>query len=145
MTNLFQYVPGNSIIHRMNPVTKIFLTIVICIAAFLSGNLYYLAGLLAVDLLIGFLAGVPGKTLTIFKGLLKIAVFLFVLQILLVRKGTPVFWIITDQGLLTAARVVLRLVVVCMPLALVLAVTRVTDLTNAIRQPAAWPSTKRKA
>ena len=131
MNNLFQYVPGNSVIHRMNPVTKILLTIVICIAAFISGNLFYLAGLLAVDLLIGIVAGVPGKTWTIFKGLLKIAIFLFVLQILLVRKGTPVFWIITDEGLLTAARVVIRLVVVCMPLALVLAVTRVSDLTNS--------------
>ncbi len=134
MNNLFQYVPGKSILHRMNPVTKIFLTVVICIAAFLSGNLFYLAGLLAVDLLIGIVAGIPGKTWTIFKGLLKIAVFLFVLQILLVRKGTPVFWIITDQGLLTAARVVIRLVVVCLPLALVLAVTRVNDLTNSLVQ-----------
>ena len=134
MNNLFQYVPGNSVIHRMNPVTKIFLTIVICIAAFLSGNLFYLVGLLAVDLLIGVIAGVPGKTWTIFKGLLKIAIFLFVLQILLVRKGTPVSWIITDEGLLTAARVVIRLVVVCMPLALVLAVTRVSDLTNSLVQ-----------
>ena len=134
MHKLFQYVPGNSIIHRMNPITKIFLTIVICIAAFVSGNLLFLAGLLAVDLLIGFIAGIPEKTLTIFKGLLKIAIFLFVLQILLVRGGTPVFWIITDEGLLTAARVVLRLVIVCMPLALVLAVTRVTDLTNSLVQ-----------
>ena len=134
MHNLFQYVPGNSIIHRMNPITKIFLTIVICIAAFVSGNLLFLAGLLAVDLLIGFIAGIPEKTLTIFKGLLKIAIFLFVLQILLVRGGTPVFWIITDEGLLTAARVVLRLVIVCMPLALVLAVTRISDLTNSLVQ-----------
>ena len=134
MHNLFQYVPGNSIIHRMNPITKIFLTIVICIAAFISGNLFFLAGLLAVDLLIGFIAGVPEKTLTIFKGLLKIAIFLFVLQILVIRQGTPVFWIITDQGLLTAAKVVLRLVIVCVPLALVLAVTRVTDLTNSLVQ-----------
>ena len=133
-TNLFQYVPGNSVIHRMNPVTKILLTIVICVAAFLSGNLFYLAGLLVVDLLIGIIAGVAGKTWTIFKGLLKIAIFLFVLQILLVRNGTPVLWIITDEGLLTAARVVIRLVVVCMPLALVLAVTRVTDLTNSLVQ-----------
>ena len=134
MHNLFQYVPGNSVIHRMNPITKIFLTIVICIAAFISGHMFFLAGLLAVDLLIGIIAGVPGKTLTIFKGLLKIALFLFVLQILLVRGGTPVFWIITDQGLLTAGRVVLRLVIVCMPLALVLAVTRVSDLTNSLVQ-----------
>lgn len=134
MHNLFQYVPGNSVIHRMNPVIKIFLTIVICIAAFISGNLFFLAGLLATDLLIGFVAGIPGKTLTIFKGLLKIAVFLFVLQILLVRDGMPVLWIFTDHGLLTAAKVVLRLVIVCVPLALVLAVTRISDLTNSLVQ-----------
>jgi len=134
MNNLFQYIPGNSVIHRMNPVTKLALAVVICIAAFLSGNLFFLAGLLIVDLLIGIVAGVAEKTWTIFRGLLKIAVFLFVLQILLVRRGTPVLWIITDQGLLTAARVVIRLVVVCMPLALVLAVTRITDLTNALVQ-----------
>ena len=124
MNNLFQYVPGDSVIHRLNPVTKLLLAIVICIAAFLSGNLVYLAALLVVDLLIGIVAGVAWKTWTIFRGLLKIAIFLFVLQILLVRGG----------GLLTAARVVIRLVVVCMPLALVLAVTRITDLTNALVQ-----------
>ena len=134
MNNLFRYVSGNSVIHRLNPVTKLLLAIAICIAAFLSGNLIYLAALRAVDLRIGVVAGVAWKTWTIFRGLLKIAIFLFVLQILLVRGGTPVFWIITDEGLLTAARVVIRLVVVCMPLALVLAVTRITDLTNALVQ-----------
>ena len=134
MNNLFQYVPGSSLIHRMNPVTKIFLTIIICAAAFVTDRLLFLAALLAVDLLIGIIAGVADRTWSIFKGLLKIAAFLFLLQILLTRKGTPVFWIITDQGLLTAGKVVLRLVVVCMPLALVLAVTRITDLTNAMVQ-----------
>ena len=134
MNNLFQYVPGNSLIHRLNPVTKIFLTIVICAAAFITDRLLFLAALLAVDLLIGIIAGVANRTWNIFRGLLKIAVFLFLLQALLTRKGTPIFWIITDQGLLTAGKVVLRLVVVCMPLALVLAVTRITDLTNALVQ-----------
>ena len=134
MNNLFQYVPGNSLIHRMNPVTKIFLTIIICVAAFVTDRLLFLVGLLAVDLLIGIVAGVANRTWNIFRGLLKIAAFLFLLQALLTRKGTPVFWIITDQGLLTAGKVVLRLVVVCMPLALVLAVTRITDLTNAMVQ-----------
>ena len=134
MNNLFQYVPGNSLIHRLNPVTKIFLTIVICAAAFITDRLLFLAALLAVDLLIGIIAGVANRTWNIFRGLLKIAAFLFLLQALLTRKGTPIFWIITDQGLLTAGKVVLRLVVVCMPLALVLAVTRITDLTNALVQ-----------
>ena len=134
MNKLFQYVPGNSLIHRLNPVTKIFLTIVICAAAFISDRLPFLAGLLAVDLLIGVIAGVADRTWNIFRGLLKISAFLFLLQVLLIRKGTPVFWIITDEGLLTAGKVVLRLAVVCMPLALVLAVTRISDLTNAMVQ-----------
>ena len=132
MNKLFQYVPGNSVIHRLNPVTKIFLSIVICAAAIVTDKLWFLGALLVVDLLIGVIAGVANRTWSIFRGLLKIAVFLFILQILVIRKGTPVFWIITDEGLLTAAKVVLRLMIVCIPLALVLAVTKISDLTNAL-------------
>ncbi len=134
MRDLFQYVPGTSLIHRLNPITKLFLTIVICAAAFITDKLVFLLALLALDLAIGFIAGVPKKTVGILKGLLKIAAFLFVLQALLSRRGTPVFWIITDEGLLTAGKVVLRLMVVCMPLALVLAVTKISDLANALVQ-----------
>ncbi len=134
MRDLFQYVPGNSLIHRLNPVTKIFLTVVICVAAFITDRIPYLVFLLCADLGIGFAAGVPRKALGILKGLLRIAVFLFVLQALVVRRGTPVFWIFTDTGLVTAGKVVLRLVVVCMPLAMVLAVTRISDLANALVQ-----------
>ena len=83
MKDLFRYVPGRSVIHRMNPVTKLLLTVVICVAAFITGNIFVLLGLLAADLAIGFIAGVPGKTLNILKGLMKIAIFLFVLQALL--------------------------------------------------------------
>lgn len=134
MKDLLQYTPGDSLIHRLNPITKLALTAAICIAAFISDSLPFLLFLLALDLLIGFAAGVAKKALGIFKGLMKIAAFLFLLQALLMRRGTPVFWIITDQGLLTAAKVVLRLVVVCMPLALVLAVTKVSDLANSLVQ-----------
>ena len=132
MRDLFEYTPGSSIIHRLNPITKLFLTIVICVAAFMTDRLLFLVGLLMLDLLIGFIAGVPKKTLVILRGLVKIAAFLFILQALLTRRGTPVLWIITDEGLLTAGKVVLRLMVVCMPLALVLAVTRINDLANAL-------------
>ena len=126
--------PGNSAIHRLNPVIKIFLTIIICAAAIVTDHLWFLGMLLGVDLLIGIIAGVADRTWNILRGLLKIAVFLFILQILVLRQGTPVFWIITDEGLITAAKIVLRLIVVCIPLALVLAVTRISDLTNSLVQ-----------
>ena len=134
MNNLFQYVPGDSLIHRLNPVSKLLMTLVICVAAFITNHAAVLLALLAIDVLIGVAAGVAGRTWSILRGLLKIAAFLFVLQALLSRDGTPIFWIITDQGLLNAGKVVLRLIVVCLPLTLVLAVTRISDMTNALVQ-----------
>ena len=69
MRDLFQYVPGSSLIHRLNPITKLLITIVICAAAFITDSLVFLLVLLLLDLAIGFIAGVPGKTLGILKGL----------------------------------------------------------------------------
>jgi energy-coupling factor transport system permease protein len=134
MTDLFQYVPGNTPLHRMNPITKILLTLSVCIAAFLTDNLFVLLFLLVFDLMIGVVAGAARKAFSIFRGLFKVSLFLFVLQALFVRRGNRLFWIITDEGLLTAASVVLRLLVVCLPLALVLTVTQVSDIANAMVQ-----------
>lgn len=131
MTDLFRYTPGNSLIHRMNPLTRILLAVCICASAFISDNLWWLVFLLIFDMALGFIAGVPDKAFAVLKGLVKACLLLFVLQILFVRRGTPVFWIITDEGLLLAAKVVLRLMTACIPLALMLAVTQVSDLTNA--------------
>ena len=134
MTDLFRYSPGSSVIHRMNPLTRILLAVCICASAFISDNLWWLLFLLAFDMALGFIAGVPDKAFAILKGLVKACILLFVLQILFVRRGTPVFWIITDEGLLLAAKVVLRLMTACIPLALMLAVTQVSDLSNALVQ-----------
>lgn len=134
MRDLFQYTPGDSVIHRLNPLTKILVAVSICVAAFITDSIWYLLFLLVCDMAIGLIAGVFGKALSILKGLVKISVFLFILQILFVRRGTPVFWIITDAGILLAAKVVLRLMVSCIPLALMLAVTQISDLANALVQ-----------
>ncbi len=134
MTDIFQYTPGNTVIHKLNPITKLFLAIAICIAAFLSDSLVYLLALLAVDVLIGLLGGVPRKTLSILKGLFKASVFLFILQILVIRSGQPVLGFITDEGIMTATKVVLRLMIACLPLALILAVTQISAISNALVQ-----------
>jgi len=134
MRELFNYSVGDSVLHKMNPLTKILLAVSVCAAAFVSNNLLYLLFLLAFDLMIGLVAGIFNKALSILKGLLKVSVFLFVLQVLFVRRGTPIFWIVTDEGVILAAKVVLRLMVACIPLALVLSVTRISDLANALVQ-----------
>ena len=132
MRELFQYSAGDTVLHRMNPLIKVLLAVSVCAAAFITDNLFYLLFLLLFDLGIGLAAGVFRKALSILKGLLKVSVFLFVLQVLFVRRGTPIFWIITDEGVVLAAKVVMRLMVACIPLALVLAVTQISDLANAM-------------
>ncbi len=132
MAGLLDYSAGKTIFHRMNPITKIVLSLCICIAAFASDNFIFLGVLLAVNVAIGLVGGIREKTLSLLLNLIKICAFLFVLQILFIRIGTPVFLFVTDEGLRIASLVVLRLINATMPLALMLTLTQMNDLSNAL-------------
>ena len=97
MNRILQYIPGNSIIHRMNPLTKIFLTIAICASAFITDHPVYLVLLLAVDILIGLLAGIVNRTWSILRGLLKVAALLFVLPLFFLFRPAYSFSLISDK------------------------------------------------
>lgn len=132
MKDMFQYSKGDSIFHKMNPLTKLLLAFIICIAAFISNNILFLLFLLVFSFGISLVSGTHAKAFTILKGLFKVSIFLFALQVLFVRSGNKVFWIITDEGVLIALRVILRLMIACLPLSIVLAVTSVSDIANAL-------------
>jgi energy-coupling factor transport system permease protein len=118
--------------HRLNPLTKIILALCICIASYAADNLIFLTALLALNVLIGAAAGIFRKALAVTIGLGKICLFLFALQLLFIRDGRVLFLFVTDKGIYVAARLVLRLMSACIPLALMLAVTRMNDLANAL-------------
>jgi energy-coupling factor transport system permease protein len=139
MEGLLDYAEGNTVLHRMNPLAKLVIAFAICVAAFLTENPIVLVGLLVLDALIGIIGGIPRKTFSLISGLAKIGAFLFVLQVLFVRSGTPMFLFITDDGLRVAFLVVMRLVDATLPLALVLNLTRMNDLTNALVKCAHLP------
>jgi energy-coupling factor transport system permease protein len=42
MKGFFDYVPGSSYLHRLNPMTKLLLALMICITAFISANHLFL-------------------------------------------------------------------------------------------------------
>lgn len=136
MRSLMNYFPGNTFLHRMDPRSKILFSLLICIACFITNNIYFLLGILVLDLMIGVCGGIFTQALRLLKGLLKIAVFLFILQALVVRTGEPAFFIgklaITKDGLRTALMGVLRLIDITLPLALMISLTRMTDLSNAL-------------
>ena len=150
MKGFLDFIPGNSFLHKMHPLSKLILAIAICVAAFISTSYIYLGCLILLNLFLGFLGdtgnktedgkkfrpGVFRRTMGLVKGLFKISIFLFILQILLIRKGNPVFTIgsfsITDRGLNNGALLVLRLIAATLPLSIMITVTNLSDLSNAL-------------
>ena len=142
MTGLLSYAPGNTILHRLDARTKLLLPVLICAACVAAESFAMLLLLLFADLLLGVLAGHTRRTLALFKGLCKVSLLVVILQILFVRRGTPVFTLgipITDEGLISAGQVALRLIGATMPLATLLALTRMSDLTGALVAKARVP------
>lgn len=137
MKGFFDYVPGSSYLHRLNPLTKLLLALMICIAAFISANHLFLVMLIVLNLSIGAQAGIFTRSVMLLKGLLKLCIIIFLLQVLFIRDGNvlvklPLNIFITDGGISSAFMVVFRLVTATMPLALMLSITQVNDLSNVL-------------
>lgn len=137
MNGFLDYVPGNSFLHRLNPLTKFFLSFMLCASVFISNLHFYVMGIIVFNLLLAASAGVFQRSVLILKALLKFSIVLFVVQILFVRDGTvllnlPFHIVITDKGLSFSLLFVLRLVAAAMPLTLMLSVTQMSDLTNVL-------------
>lgn len=131
MLNVIDYVPGDTLLHRLNPVTKLALAAAIIAATFLSDGYAALVGLLVLTLALAAYAGVFGRLARLLKLLVPVAFIMLVLQLVFVRSGTALFAFVTDEGLITGGKACLRLLGVALPLVLMLMVTKLTDLANA--------------
>lgn len=131
MINVIDYVPGTTVLHRLNPVTKLALATSIIVATFLAQTYAALLGLLALTLALGAYAGVLGRLGSLLKLLVPLAVGMLLLQTAFMRTGEPIFAWITTDGLATGSKACLRLLGVALPLILVLTVTKLGDLANA--------------
>lgn len=136
MKGMLNYIEGCSFLHLLNPVTKLFLAICVCVATFIGSSHFYLLGLLIVVLVFSGCMGILERAASLFKGLVKIAMLIFVFQVLLTQHGNPLLEIgiikITDYGVLSSLLIVLRIVTATLPFALVLSVTKTNDLTNSL-------------
>ena len=109
---LGQYFPGNTIVHRLDPRTKLILVIVYIVALFQADSW---AGYTVVTLVtLGCMLVSKIKPATMFKGV-KPMLFIIALTALLnifYTTGTPVRpgWIITWEGIARAVQMMLRIV-----------------------------------
>ena len=108
---LGQYFPGDTVVHRLDPRTKLILLIVYIVALFQAKSWWSYGLVLAVSVLCMAISKIRPKNL--FKGLkpmLFIIVFTSLLNIFY-TQGTPILpgWIVTWEGLGRSAQMILRI------------------------------------
>lgn len=143
MKGFLDYLQGDSILHKMHPLTKIFVAALLCAAAFVTSDFFFLLGIIIFDILLGAVGegkshcGLFKRTLGIFKGLFKMSIFLFVLQILVIRRGNIVIPLgpkfgFTDIGIRNGLLLVMRLTAATLPLSVLISVINLNDLSNTM-------------
>ncbi|MBO5333842.1 MAG: energy-coupling factor transporter transmembrane protein EcfT [Clostridia bacterium] len=132
-----QYFPFNSVIHRLDPRTKLLFTIVFIVTVFLANNFVSLFFCMLLSAAVIGLSKIPVKT--VMKGLkpiLLIIVITSILQIAYVDSGIVLVdeWKIkiTSGGILTAVFMTLRISLLIVMSTMLTYTTSPTSLTNGL-------------
>ena len=132
MTEVFQYIDGDSFAHRMNPLTKVLFCAFVIIAGVLSSDPLVLLVLLAIPVAALILSGLANEILGQLKMLLIIIIFLFIITLFTVRTGTVYsvagLPLATADGLLMGAAISIRLVAMFFAFMLLVNTTKPSDL-----------------
>lgn len=134
-----QYIPGDSIIHRADPRTKIILSVVFMAVIFMVNSFWTFVGITLFTMLAVFISGVPLKyTLKGLKPLLFIIIFSAVLN-MFATKGTPVadfvpLKYITIEGLTLSLKLTVRLALIIISGSLLTFTTTPILLTDGIEK-----------
>ena len=134
---IWQYFPGRSALHRMDPRAKILLTIAMIAAVFAAGTWLGYVMLFAFAFAAIRVSGVGMKfVLRGLKPIFFIVVLTFLINIFFTTGGTALvhwkFINITDKGLYAATRMALRLILLVLVTQLLTLTTSSIALTDAI-------------
>lgn len=131
-----QYYNANSFVHKTDPRIKILLLIAYILAVFLAGNFLSLAAVLVFLIIAVMFSSVPiGSVLRSIKAIFFLILFTAVLNVLFhVRSETDTvyFWIITKEGLLSAAFLASRLILLVTGSSLLTLTTTPVSLTDGL-------------
>ena len=137
-----QYYPVESVIHRLDPRTKLAISFLYIISLFLANNKYmYLLALAALVVYIGC-SKVPLKFML--KGLKGIAIFILFSVVLnmFFTKGDPfldfAFIHISWQGFRTACYTTVRIIFLVLGAAVITYTTTPTKLTDGLERAFSW-------
>lgn len=136
MNQFLEYVPGASLLHRMNPVAKLVTAVAFALACFCTSNLVFLAVLLAAGFGLAASCGMVRQTVGLAKAVFAFSLILAIVQVLTTPTGAVLVelpWGYIGTGsLLAALTTIVRLIAAAIPLFLVFYVTKMNDITNAV-------------
>ena len=136
MNGFLEYVPGTSLLHRMNPVAKLLFAVLFAITCFCTGNLVFLCAMLVLALVLAASCGMMKQTIGLMKAVLVFSLILAVLLILTTPAGDRLVdlpWGYIGTGsILAAVTTIVRLEAAAIPLFLTFYVTKVSDLSNSV-------------
>jgi energy-coupling factor transport system permease protein len=133
------YFPGDSFLHRLNPIVKLILSLVIVTAVFAIPSLLAPVCALVLTFLLAVSAGSGRWMLHIIKSMIKFSIVIFIIQTLFIQTGDTLIPLfgglrITYQGVMFSLGFVLKLIASALPLALVLRVTKGIDLADSLNE-----------
>ena len=139
MRGFLEYVPGDSLLHRLNPVAKVLFAALFAIACFCTSNLVLLVIMLAAAIALAASCGLMAQTAGLMKAVLAFSLLLAVLLLFTTPTGSLLVQLpwgyIGTGSVLVAVTTILRLEAAAIPLFLVFYVTKMSDITNsAVKQ-----------
>lgn len=136
MKGFLEYVPGDSFLHRMNPVAKLICALMISVACFCTSNLILLVAILAVDFALAASCHMTRQALGLAKAVTVFSIILALIALCTTPKGTELVMLpwgyIGTGSLMAALLIVIRLVACAIPLFLVMYITKLNDLANSM-------------
>ncbi|KAF5091296.1 Energy-coupling factor transporter transmembrane protein EcfT [anaerobic digester metagenome] len=144
MSEILQYIPGNSPLHHLNPVTKLLLVILIVGLCVMSSQILFLCFLIVVLVFGALFSGLIKEIISQVPFLILLSFFLVLLTSLTVQEGDMLFTIlpstepsvagfgITLGGLLFGVILSLRFIVMITAFQLFVIATKPSDLVTGL-------------
>lgn len=136
MKGFLEFVPGDSFLHRMNPIAKLASAFLIVAGCFVTDSFVLLACVLILDTVLSARCKMTRQALGLAKAVAVFSILLALIALLFSPSGDVLVtlpWGYVGTGsVVSALLIVVRLVACAVPLFSVFSVTKLTDMANAL-------------
>lgn len=133
---VFQYIDGETFVHKLNPLTKILFSMFVIVAGIINGDPLVLTLLLIIPVVALIIAGMTRDLIAQAKMLSLVFVVLIAISVLTVRSGAAYSLagidLVTSDGLLMGVLISLRLAAMFFAFLLLVTTTKPGDLVNTL-------------